>query len=149
MGVCWKGTPSWCAQIDILTEVDGNHYHKNTSNALARIGNFLGGNFVEHKPYNPTTEEGLNESIVTGTGYAAGGLALRGFSVITSKGGSSFFHGTKYTNKVLRQMKSEPFHAFPESVKAFESSGVISRIKGGDGITRQMLKIPGWKKGFL
>lgn len=68
------------------------------------------------------------------------------------RGEVAFFQGTKYTNKVLGQMKSEPFHAFPESVKAFESSGVISTIKGGDGITRQMLKIPGeygGKKGFF
>lgn len=49
-------------------------------------------------------------------------------------------------------MKTESFHAFPESVKAFEKSGVVSKITGGDGITRQMLKIPGeygGRKGFF
>jgi hypothetical protein len=63
-----------------------------------------------------------------------------------------FFEGTKYSNKVLGQIKNADFHAFPESVTAFESSGVISAIKGGDGVTRQMLKIPGsyrGKKGFF
>lgn len=49
-------------------------------------------------------------------------------------------------------MKKGDFHAFPESVEAFESNGVISTIKGGDGVTRQMLKIQGeygGKKGFF
>lgn len=80
--------------------------------------------------------------------------ATKGLGLIddAAKGGSSFFSGTKYTNKVLGQMKTEPFHAFPESVTAFENSGIISTIKGGDGVTRQMLKIPGeygGKKGFF
>jgi hypothetical protein len=80
---------------------------------------------------------------IIGRGYKA----LRG-----AKAGSSFFSGTKYTNKVLGQMKTEAFHAFPESVTAFEKSGVISTIKGGDGLMRQILKIPGeygGKKGFF
>ncbi|MDO5615800.1 MAG: hypothetical protein Q4G16_06395 [Cruoricaptor ignavus] len=67
-------------------------------------------------------------------------------------GNQSFFEGTKYTNKVLGQMKKGDFHGFPESVKAFEASGIRSIIKGGDGVTRQMLKIPGGygsKKGFF
>jgi len=66
--------------------------------------------------------------------------------------GQSFFAGTKYSNKVLGQMKMGDFHAFPESVIAFEKSGVLTTIKGGDGITRQILKIPGeygGKKGFF
>ena len=70
----------------------------------------------------------------------------------TAKTGKSFFEGTKYTNKVLGQMKKGDFHGFPEAVKAFESSGVITTIKGGDGVTRQILKIPGEygsKKGFF
>lgn len=50
------------------------------------------------------------------------------------------------------EIKKKDFHSFPESVKAFESDGKISTIKGGDGVTRQMLKIPGefgGKKGFF
>ena len=39
------------------------------------------------------------------------------------------------------------FHAFPESVTAFENSGVVSQLKGGDGILREMLKIPGRYRG--
>ena len=40
-------------------------------------------------------------------------------------------------------MKQGDFHAFPESVKAFQKSGTISNITSGDGVTRKMLKIPG------
>ncbi|MDP2890917.1 MAG: RHS repeat-associated core domain-containing protein [Bacteroidota bacterium] len=64
----------------------------------------------------------------------------------------SFFSETKYSNKVLGQMKKGDFHAFPESVTTFEKFGVLSTIKGGDGIFRQMLKIPGeygGQKGFF
>jgi len=64
----------------------------------------------------------------------------------------SFFDGTRYTSKVLGQMKNADYHAFPESVKAFESSGTVTTITGGDGVTRQMLKIPGeygGKKGMF
>ncbi len=59
----------------------------------------------------------------------------------------SFFKNTRYTNKVLKQMKQKDYHSFPESVKAFESAGTVSRIKGGDGIIRTKLSIPGSYKG--
>lgn len=58
----------------------------------------------------------------------------------------------KYINKVLSQMKKGDFHGSPESVKAFEADGIVTTIKGGNGVTRQMLKIPGGcsdKKGFF
>jgi filamentous hemagglutinin len=35
------------------------------------------------------------------------------------------------------------FHSFSESVTAFEGSGTVSQIVGGDGISRQMLEIHG------
>jgi hypothetical protein len=35
------------------------------------------------------------------------------------------------------------FHAFPESVRAFESAGTVRTVVGGDKVTRQMLEIPG------
>ncbi|WP_438266277.1 RHS repeat domain-containing protein [Leptospira santarosai] len=57
--------------------------------------------------------------------------------------GKSFFDGTKYSNKVLGQMKRGDNHAFPESVKVFEKNGTVSKITGGDGVTREMLKIHG------
>ncbi len=60
---------------------------------------------------------------------------------------SSFFDNTSYTNKVKRQMQLSDFHSFPESVTTFEKYGTVSEIKGGDGIIRTKLSIPGWYKG--
>jgi filamentous hemagglutinin len=59
--------------------------------------------------------------------------------------GGSFFEGTQYSQKVLQQMEggAGEFHSFPEAVKAFEGSGTVSPITGGDGVVRQMLEIPG------
>ena len=48
----------------------------------------------------------------------------------------SFFDGTWYSEKVLLQIKSKDFHGFPESVKAFEKNGIVTPLKGGDGIMR-------------
>ena len=58
-----------------------------------------------------------------------------------------FFAGTKYTDKVLGQMNQGDFHAFPESVKGFQDAGQLSKLTGGDGVVRDMLKIPGGYKG--
>ena len=111
------------------------------------------------------TEQSALERFLFGPSYVQGGggameLIAGGpvkatkwlLRLFGGKGGKSFFSNTKYTNKVLGQIKKGDFHAFPESVKAFESSGTITTIKGGDGITRQMLKIPGsygGKQGFF
>ncbi len=59
----------------------------------------------------------------------------------------SFFKNTRYTDKVRIQMKQNDYHSFPESVRAFESAGTVSRIKGGDGIIRTKLSIPGAYNG--
>ena len=57
----------------------------------------------------------------------------------------SFFDNSTYSDKVLQQMSGGPgeFHSFPDSVTAFEDSGTISTITGGDGQAYQMLEIPG------
>jgi len=73
--------------------------------------------------------------------------ATSAISETTNVGTKSFFEGTNYTEKVVKQMKLGDYHGFPESVKAFESEGVVNTIKGGDGVTRQILKIPGEYKG--
>jgi hypothetical protein len=69
---------------------------------------------------------------------------------VTEEG--SFFTGTRYTSKVFKQMNSDYYHGFPESVKAFENYGIRSTIVGGDGVKREMLRIPGLygeKGGFF
>ncbi len=68
-----------------------------------------------------------------------------------AKGGSSvandFFAGTKYTDKVLGQIKTGDLHGFPESVTTFQGAGQVTKITGGDGVVRDMLKIPGEYRG--
>ena len=44
-------------------------------------------------------------------------------------------------------MYNEDNHSFPECVRAFENDGYIEIIKGGDGIYREKLNIPGSYKG--
>ena len=58
---------------------------------------------------------------------------------------ASFFEGTSYTTKVLKQMEGGvgEFHSFPESVTAFENTGTVRAITGGNGIVREVLEIPG------
>ncbi|WP_368566251.1 RHS repeat domain-containing protein [Pseudoxanthomonas sp. UTMC 1351] len=60
---------------------------------------------------------------------------------------ADFFAGTRYSEKVLGQMKAGDLHSFPESVKGFKDSGAVRKIVGGDGVTRDMLEIPGEYKG--
>ncbi len=59
----------------------------------------------------------------------------------------SFFEGTTYTPKVLKQIASGDNHAFPELVRDFEKHGVVDFIVGGDGIARARLSIPGTING--
>lgn len=99
----------------------------------------------------PTTEANTTSKVtftknIDGNGYKVEGLG------IVDDGSKSFFDNTQYTDKVLGQMKSGDFHSFPKSVEAFELNGTVSPLKGGDGIYRQMLKIPGEygnTKGFF
>ncbi len=77
-----------------------------------------------------------------------GGYAIN--KSIISAGGllrQDFFAATKYSDKVLAQMKNADFHAFPESVTAFGKSGIVSAIRGGDGVIRRILRIPGSYRG--
>ena len=71
-----------------LIKVKGAYYHKNTTNVPAIIGNMLGGDFVEHKPYSPTDEDFFQEMMATALGFGvlkAGGLA---FQILKKAGGS-------------------------------------------------------------
>ena len=80
------------------------------------------------------------------THAAAKGVAKR---AVTKGGGKAddFFEGTKYTNKVKGQMKQGDFHSFPESVKGFQDAGKVSKLKGGDGVVREKLELPGSYRG--
>ena len=45
-------------------------------------------------------------------------------------------------------MKQGDFHSFPESVKGFQDAGKVSKLKGGDGVVREKLEIPGSYRGL-
>ena len=71
-----------------LTKIKEQYYHKNTSNLFAKTGNALGGDFVEHKPYDKAEENFNYELKGFAIGYGvlkAGGLA---FNLLKSAGGS-------------------------------------------------------------
>jgi RHS repeat-associated protein len=106
----------------------------------AKVRGWLGaGSFV-----NPSSGDYRRGSI---GGVAYGGLMLvaGGLAAAAEGGGTSFFEGTSYTEKVVEQMSrgAGEFHSFPEAVTAFETSGTVRTITGGDGVVRQMLEIPG------
>jgi filamentous hemagglutinin len=44
-------------------------------------------------------------------------------------------------------MEGTDFHAFPEIVRNYAGSGKISVIRGGDGVARTLLRIPGSYRG--
>ena len=113
------------------------------------------------KDYGTTAAKyALQVALIKGAGKLAAGPGssvlvegVPGGSVI---GGSAiaddFFARTKYTDKVLGQIKSGDFHGFPESVKTFQGLGQVTKITGGDGVVRDMLRIPGeyrGKQGFF
>src|SRR5699024_67849 len=91
--------PSEVGSYHILTEIEGNLYHKNTTNlgsrALNKINSWFGGSddyFVEHKSFDPVTENTLNEGVNTGVSMVGGGLVSKGFGKglnYLSKGASS------------------------------------------------------------
>ncbi|MEO6678739.1 MAG: DUF637 domain-containing protein [Pseudomonas sp.] len=82
------------------------------------------------------TKDGSNTA-GKGSGGAKGGSAVA----------DDFFAGTKYTDKVLGQIKTGDLHGFPESVTTFQGAGQVTKITGGDGVVRDMLKIPGEYRG--
>jgi len=45
--------------------------------------------------------------------------------------------------QVREQMKLGDYHSFPESADAFGVQGVVTPIRGGDGIIRTKIEIPG------
>lgn len=100
---------------------------------------------------NPSTATAvLNGVADVAMGDALGGASLSVSAGVVAKGADAavdFFAGTKYSPKVLNQMKTGDFHSFPESVTAFQGNGTVSTIAGGDGVSRQALSIPGGYRG--
>lgn len=55
--------------------------------------------------------------------------------------------GTRYTEKVQEQIKSGDDHAFPASIDTLPTMRDTSMVKGGDGIPRLHVKLPGSVNG--
>jgi hypothetical protein len=51
--------------------------------------------------------------------------------------------GTIYSDKVLRQMKEDKYHSFPESVDGFAGGGKVTMKPGGDGVPRKFIELEG------
>ena len=75
------------------------------------------------------------------------GIAQATLSSVSTRSKNSFFYNTRYTDKVKAQMMKGDYHSFPESVTAYEKAGKVTKIVGGDGVTRTKLTIPGSYKG--
>jgi len=111
-----------------------------------KILSFFGGPVGATLDFGDAVAEGDKVGIAIGVAGATP-LGKLGGSLAKATKIGDFFAGTKYTDKVLGQMKQGDFHAFPESVKGFQDAGQLSKITGGDGVVRDMLKIPGEYKG--
>lgn len=99
-----------------------------------------------------TTRALMGEKVTPGTVATDAAVGVATFGVLKGAGAAAgsakdFFAGSKYTPKVQAQMQQGDLHAFPESVAAFQGAGQVSQLKGGDGVVRDMLKIPGSYQG--
>ena len=97
---------------------------------------------------NPNAAEGMKAVVnmaTAGYGVAKGVGTVN--NMVATKRAESFFEGTRYTEKVRKQASSGDCHSFPQSVDGFSGAGKVSKIKGGDGISRQKLEIPGSYQG--
>jgi len=119
------------------------------------IGAALPGSAVAVKLADSLKKAGLDDLASTFNAASngvegAGSSATRVSVKLTSekiKNTGDFFGNTTYTSKVLDDIDRGDFHSFPESVKTFQKDGFITRLKGGDGIVREKLEIPGTYKG--
>jgi uncharacterized membrane protein (Fun14 family) len=91
---------------------------------------------------------GLAGGIVGGgLGARAGGETATDLPPRSLEPAEEFFKDTHYTDKVQQQMNGDDYHSFPEEVTNHADKGTVRTIKGGDGVEREMLEIPGEYKG--
>jgi hypothetical protein len=123
-----------------LTGKKGNEGYIDLKNPLA-----LPPIILTPKDVKDLTEKGLEFGMLfmPGADIGEGGGASAKLIEGAESEIKSFFEGTTYSPKVLSQMKIGDYHSFLESVRAFEDAGAVKSVTGGDGITREMLEIPG------
>lgn len=75
--------------------------------------------------------------------------STRGVTMLSSGSSSAarFFEGTRYSSKVLAQMRRPDYHAFPEMIKNHAGRGQVVPLTGADGVVRMRLRIPGSYNG--
>jgi hypothetical protein len=61
--------------------------------------------------------------------------------------GIGALRGTRYTSKVLDDIDRADFHAFPLEVDNFVEGASVSSIRGGDGVIRRKVSLPGHYRG--
>ena len=86
-----------------LVRIKGTLYHKNTTNVFSMVGNYLGGNFVNKKAYNPADESFNKELVEQGGLYVVGSFAIKGIGMLGKstmnllrKSGGSIWNLNKY-----------------------------------------------------
>ena len=126
-----------------------------TSNAASGFLLSAGISFAYTKDFDQALKDGVKGAgygLVLGSalGVVQGFQYARGYDVNPWTGKrNDFFEGTWYSDRVLGNMfnTSDAFHSFPENVKAFQMDGVVTPLKGKDGVIVPILKIPGSYRG--
>jgi hypothetical protein len=57
--------------------------------------------------------------------------------------GVGALRGTRYTQKVIDDIGRGDFHAFPLEVDNFVEGASVTSFRGGDGVVRQKVSLPG------
>jgi hypothetical protein len=55
--------------------------------------------------------------------------------------------GTRYTSKVIDDIARGDRHAFPLEVDNFAGDATVTPLRGGDGVLRQKVVLPGYWRG--
>ena len=96
------------------------------------------------------TEKVYNLTVANTHNYFVGG---DGVLVHNCKRGTNPLDETRFTDKVREQMRPNlktgktDNHGFPLQVDNFASEGMVTKIKGGDGIVRTKVELPGSLQG--
>jgi len=82
-----KELPEDVDRLQILEEIDGQLYHKNTGNVFASLGNMIfgEGTFVNKKPYDPVGDNNLKEGLITGGSMVAGNYLVKGAGALWTR----------------------------------------------------------------
>ena len=140
---------------DVSSPILRNVLISGTSNAASGFVVSGGASYIMNGDVDQAFKDGLRGSgygLTLGTisGFVQGFQYAKEYDVNPWTGKrNDFFKGTWYSDRVLGNMfnTSDAFHSFPENVKAFQMDGVVTPLKGKDGVIVPILKIPGSYRG--